>query len=48
MKETLLQMNQHVIEELQTTIKYAEINHLTNSQEFLDFLDEVNQLSVSY
>lgn len=48
MKETLLQMNQHVIEELQCVIQYAEQNHLTNTQEFLDFLDEVNQLSVSY
>lgn len=48
MKETLLQMNQRVIEELQATLKYAEINRLTNAQEFLDFLDEVNQLSVSY
>ena len=39
MKETLLQMNQHVIEELQCVIQYAEQNALTNTQEFLNFLD---------
>ena len=48
MKETLLQMNQHVIEELQCVIQYAEQNNLTNSQEFLNFLDTINQFSVSY
>lgn len=48
MKETLLQMNQHVVEELQCVIQYAEQNNLTNTQEFLDFLDTINKLSVSY
>ena len=48
MKETLLQMNQHVIEELQCVIQYAEQNNLTNSQEFINLLDEINKLSVSY
>ena len=48
MKETLLQMNQHVIEELQCVIQYAEQNNLTNLQEFINFLDEINKLSVSY
>ena len=33
---------------LQLTIKYAEENNLTNTQEFLDFLDIVNELSVSH
>ena len=33
---------------LQQTIKYAEENNLTNTQEFLDFLDIVNEISVSY
>lgn len=48
MKEILLQMNQHVIEELQCVIQFAEQNDLTNTQEFLNFLDTINKLSVSY
>ena len=33
---------------LQLSINYAEENNLTNTQEFLDFLDIVNELSVSH
>ena len=33
---------------LQMSIDYAEENNLTNTQEFLDFLDTVNELSVSH
>ena len=33
---------------LQQSIDYAEENDLTNTQEFLDFLDIVNEISVRY
>ena len=33
---------------LQQSIDYAEENNLTNTQEFLNFLDIVNELSVSH
>ena len=33
---------------LQQAIKYAENNELTNSQEFINFLDIINELSVLY
>ena len=33
---------------LQQSIDYAEENDLTNTQEFLDFLDIVNELSISH
>ena len=29
-------------------IKYAEENNLTNEQEFINFLDKMNELSVSH
>ena len=29
-------------------INYAEENNLTNTQEFINFLDELNKISVSY
>ena len=37
-----------VLYNLQQVINYAEENNLTNTQEFLDFLDIVNELSVSH
>jgi hypothetical protein len=46
--ETLLQLQQHTITNLMQTIDYAEKNKLTNTQEFINFLDELNMLSVSY
>ena len=37
-----------VICNLQQVIKYVEENKLIHEQEFLDFLDDINELSVSY
>ena len=33
---------------LQQVIKYVEENKLIHEQEFLNFLDDINELSVSY
>ena len=41
-------MQTQAIFNLTGIIKYAEENNLTNTQEFLDFLDTVNELSVSH
>lgn len=46
--EKLNIMMENVLHNLQQIIKYAEENNLTNTQEFLDFLDNVNMLSVSH
>ena len=46
--EKLNVMMENVLYNLQQVIKYAEANNLTNTQEFLDFLDIVNELSVSH
>lgn len=46
--KTLLQIQQKALRNLEQIIEYAEENNLTNSQEFLDFLDEINKLSVKY
>lgn len=46
--ETLIQLQQHTVANLMQTIEYAEKNKLTNTQEFINFLDIVNRLSVSY
>lgn len=46
--ETLIQLQQHTLANLMQTIDYAEKNKLTNTQEFIDFLDNINMLSVSY
>ena len=46
--EKLNIMMENVLHNLQQTIKYAEENNLINTQEFLDFLDNVNELSVSH
>jgi len=48
MTETLLQLQNLVLYNLQQVIDYAEQEQLTNSQEFLDFLDKINEISVSY
>ena len=48
MTETLVQLQNLVISNLQQVINYAEKEQLTNTQEFLDFLDTINGLSVSY
>lgn len=46
--ETLLQLQTTTISNLQHVIKYAEDNNLVNSQEFINFLDKVNEISVKY
>lgn len=48
MTETLVQLQNLVIANLQQVINYAEREQLTNTQEFLAFLDTINGLSVSY
>ena len=48
MAETLLQLQNLVLYNLQQIIDYADENNLTNSQEFLNFLDKINELSVRY
>lgn len=48
MVETLVQLQNLLITNLQQVINYAEKEQLTNTQEFLDFLDTINGLSVSY
>jgi hypothetical protein len=46
--EKLHTMMAEALYNLQQSIDYAEENDLTNTQEFLDFLDIVNELSVSH
>ena len=46
--KTLIQLQQKALHNLKQIIEYAEENNLTNSQEFLNCLDEINRLSVSY
>lgn len=48
MTETLVQLQNLAVYNLQQVINYAEREQLTNTQEFLDFLDTINGLSVSY
>lgn len=45
---TLIKSQKALIANLQKIIDYAEKNNLTNSQEFLDFLDKINELSIRY
>lgn len=40
MAESIVTLNQ--------VIEYAEKNNLTNTQEFINFLDKINELSVTY
>ena len=46
--EKLTNMMEIALSNLQQSIDYAEENNLTNTQEFLDFLDIVNELSVTH
>ena len=48
MAETLLQLQKLVLTNLQQVIDYADHEQLTNTQEFLDFLDKINEISVRY
>lgn len=45
MTETTLQS---ILDQVQEVITYAENNQLTNTQEFINFLDKLNELSVSH
>ena len=47
MKTFQLQL-ENLITNLTQVIKYAEDNNLTNTQEFINFLDKINELSVSH
>ena len=46
--EKLNIMMEQALRNLSLSINYAEENNLINTQEFLDFLDIVNELSVSH
>lgn len=46
--ETLLVLQQRTLKSLKNVIEYAEDNELLNTQEFINFLDTVNKLSVKY
>jgi hypothetical protein len=46
--EKLNSMMEVVLSNLQQSINYAEENNLTNTQEFINFLDTINELSVSH
>lgn len=48
MTETLVQLQQMILANLNQAIDYAEHEQLTNTQEFLDFLDTLNEISVRY
>jgi hypothetical protein len=39
---------QAIITQVEEVIRYAENNQLTNTQEFINFLDKLNELSVSH
>jgi len=39
---------QLIIDQVEEAIKFAEANQLTNTQEFINFLDKLNELSISY
>jgi hypothetical protein len=39
---------QSIINQVEDVIKYAEENQLTNTQEFINFLDTLNEMSVRY
>lgn len=48
MIQTLVTLQEQAIISLKASINYAENNNLTNTQEFIDFLDKINELSVKY
>lgn len=39
---------QLIIKQVEDAIKYAEENQLTNTQEFINFLDTLNEMSIRY
>lgn len=46
--ETFQLQLENLITNLTQVIKYAEDNNLINTQEFINFLDKINELSVSH
>ena len=46
--ETLESLQNDLLVDLMQIIDYAERNELTNTQQFLDFLDTLNEVSVRY
>lgn len=46
--ETLESLQNDLLSDLMQIIEYAERNELTNTQQFLDFLDILNEISVRY
>ena len=46
--EILESLQNDLLVDLRQVIDYAEENNLTNTQEFLDFLDILNEVSVRY
>lgn len=45
---TLLALQEQALVSLKAIVNYAENNNLTNTQEFINFLDKINELSVSH
>jgi hypothetical protein len=39
---------QSILNQVEDAIKYAEENQLTNTQEFINFLDTLNEMSIRY
>lgn len=39
---------QSILNQVEDAIKFAETNQLTNTQEFINFLDKLNEFSVRY
>lgn len=37
-----------LLQNIEEVLNYIEEHNLTNSQEFLDFLDQLNEISVRY
>lgn len=46
--EILESLQNDLLADLMQIIDYAERNELTNTQQFLDFLDILNEVSVRY
>lgn len=44
----LTNLQKEAILKIKETINYAIEHELTNSQEFLNFLDTINELSITY
>lgn len=46
--QELAELNIQALTNVQIAFNYAEKNELTNTQEFINFLDKLNELSVKY